>query len=335
MKVTLSSLRLSLYILTLGTILSPLSSGAAVGTAIASGNWNSSSTWSINGVNRMPACGDTLTIPSSRTVTVNNQSDLSACSNHLFITVGGTLQFTNGNKLSLPCNSTVDVLLNGIIKKATAGGGNSTFIEICGTVEWKAGDGQLNGPATLGGYTLPITLLYFKASNSESAIDLTWTTSSEINNDYFTIERSLDGEQFSALKHLPGAGNSNTNLNYTCRDERPVQGRNYYRLKQTDFDGNYSYSDPVAVNYSNAGSFELIAVSADENSLLIFLNDPEGGLRQLVVTRSDGRIEKYAYLETQAGKARYELSACYFSSGIYTLKLLTNEQAFSKKFLFE
>ena len=204
----LNYLRFSLFIIGAISVFVVSVSSAAVGTAVASGNWNSSSTWLINGVNRLPNNGDTITIPSGYTVSVNSQNDYSSGSQLLYITVGGILQFTNGNKLQLPCNSTVDILLGGTVKKATAGGGNSTFIEICGTVEWKAGDGQLDGPVKLGGNTLPISLLFFGAVVNDNSVDLTWATSSEINNDFFTVERSYDGEKFSKIAIEKGAGES-------------------------------------------------------------------------------------------------------------------------------
>src|SRR6185295_19091589 len=103
----------------------------------------------------------------------------------------GILQFTNGNKLSLPCGSVVYIHGSGLVRKATSGGGNSTFIEICGLPEWNAGDGDLYGPDTLGIHPLPISLLYFDAQPTENRIDVSWITPSEINNDYFTVEKSV------------------------------------------------------------------------------------------------------------------------------------------------
>src|SRR5215210_2208942 len=89
------------------------------------GNWTSASSWLRNGIPDLPACGDTIIIQAGHIITQNAQMDYTACST-LDVIVEGTLQFTNGNKLKLPCNSFVEVRPGGLVKKATAGGGNST-----------------------------------------------------------------------------------------------------------------------------------------------------------------------------------------------------------------
>ncbi len=311
----------------------PQVTNAAVGNAVSSGNWNSTSTWSFSGVNRVPTCGDTIAIPSGRTVTVNAQNDLSGCSSVLLINISGTLQFSNGNKLKLPCNSTVDLKSGGVIKKSTSGGGNSTYIEICGTIEWAASDGQLNGPVVLGGNTLPISLLYFKGNAAGDFVELNWSTASEVNNDYFTVERSYDGENFSSVAQLNGAGNSTVTLDYSTRDEMPLKGISYYRLKQTDYDGMYSYSSPVAISYLGENSFEVLAVNSESSIIRVQINDPEGGVREFTVSNLDGRIAGKTIINTQKGSAEYELKGIYLKSGIYTLLVKTETDLWSKKFI--
>ena len=95
--------------------------------------------------------------------------------------------------------------------------------------------------------SLPITLLYFDAKPNGEHTDLEWATTSETNNDYFTVQRSSNVKDFEIVVHVPGAGNSNQTLYYSAVDEDPYHGMSYYRLKQTDHDGKISYSDLVAV----------------------------------------------------------------------------------------
>lgn len=306
---------------------------AAIGNAIASGNWNSASTWSFGGVNRIPINGDTVTIGSNRTVTVASQNDYSSSLTLMLITVGGTLQFSNGNKLKLPCNSTVDILSGGLVQKSTAGGGSSTYIEICGTVEWKAGDGPLYGAVTLGGNTLPISLLYFKAESKQEIIDLLWTTASEINNDYFSVERSANGESFHVISNIKGAGNSSSIQDYSCSDILPLAGTSYYRLKQTDYDGKFCYSSVVAIRTKGKDSFDLKAVNAESSSLDVVLNDPDGGIRALTVTSMDGKIMSHTNIETKRGVCRYFVPGIYLIGGIYTLTVQADNEISSLKFV--
>ncbi|MCC5930475.1 MAG: hypothetical protein JJU28_14605 [Cyclobacteriaceae bacterium] len=84
---------------------------------------------------------------------------------------------------------------------------------------------------------LPVSLLNFSAIQSNQHIILYWTTSCEINNDYFTLEKSLDGKNFQPLKNIPGKGSTRLEQKYNFTDENPNQCNNYYRLSQTDFDG--------------------------------------------------------------------------------------------------
>lgn len=99
--------------------------------------------------------------------------------------------------------------------------------------------------------TLPITLISFIAEFETNKVILDWQTASEINNDYFTIERSIDAIRWQKLKDISGAGNSSSLLNYTTIDNNPYSGISYYRLKQTDFDGQFSYSKIKSVNIEN------------------------------------------------------------------------------------
>lgn len=94
---------------------------------------------------------------------------------------------------------------------------------------------------------LPIELLFFNAQLKDNVVDVVWTTASEINNDYFTIEKSKDAETFFEIGRVKGEGNSSAIKNYSFEDEHPLKGISYYRLKQTDFDGHFSYSNIVAV----------------------------------------------------------------------------------------
>jgi len=92
--------------------------------------------------------------------------------------------------------------------------------------------------------SMPIKLLSFKGKNIGTSNLLEWTTASEINNDYFNLERSSDGINFESIANVDGAGNSNTVLNYSFVDEYPFE-TTYYRLKQTDFDGSISYANNI------------------------------------------------------------------------------------------
>ncbi|MBN2681523.1 MAG: hypothetical protein JXR58_03385 [Bacteroidales bacterium] len=107
---------------------------------------------------------------------------------------------------------------------------------------------------------LPVELLSFTAEPQTSDVLLNWTTSSEINNDYFTLEKSYDGVIFQTITVVDGAGFSNSILNYEYLDENAFSesGLIYYRLKQTDFNAAYAYSDIIVVRRPFVSQTEVI-----------------------------------------------------------------------------
>jgi len=99
------------------------------------------------------------------------------------------------------------------------------------------------------GSTLPVSLVKFTAESSNNGVNIRWSTSTELNNDFFTIERSVNANDYEVIGIEKGAGNSNSRLDYSFKDQEPILGRSFYRLKQTDYDGQFEYFGPVAVNY--------------------------------------------------------------------------------------
>jgi len=99
---------------------------------------------------------------------------------------------------------------------------------------------------------LPIELLDFSATLKSDQVEIKWSTASELNNDYFTIEKATDLEQFEEIETVPGKGTTKEENHYKTTDSNPAYGRSYYRLKQTDFDGKFSYSDLVVVDYEGS-----------------------------------------------------------------------------------
>ena len=94
---------------------------------------------------------------------------------------------------------------------------------------------------------LPVELTSFKATAANKAVDLSWTTASELDNKAFEVQRSADGRDFTDLAWVAGAGNSATPRNYDYHDAAPLSGLSYYRLKQLDTDGKVTYSQVQVV----------------------------------------------------------------------------------------
>ncbi len=100
--------------------------------------------------------------------------------------------------------------------------------------------------------SLPVELINFNAIPTENnTVKLDWQTASELNNDFFTLERSADGIDWEEVTKIEGAGNSSSLLEYSTIDNNSNTGTTHYRLKQTDFDGKFEYSKVKSVNMDN------------------------------------------------------------------------------------
>lgn len=167
---------------------------------------------------------------------------------------------------------------------------------------------------------LPIGLTYFNAENVDKDVLLTWTTESEHNNDYFTLERSRDGVDFSILAAISGAGNSTSTLNYEHHDMNPYTGISYYRLKQTDFDGNSSYSQTRTLNLE----FDKSAISElypNPSNQFVHFDVESTKIGQITVDLYDntGRILLTKEFKTQKGTNSFNLDLNLLSQGVYSV----------------
>jgi hypothetical protein len=209
-------------------------------TAIVNnGPWSNPTTWSCNSV---PSNNDTLWIPLGITVSVDINSPTYSS---MLIVVDGNLNFENGQKINLACGSSLYLSATGFLLGGTPG----SKINVCGTTVWN-GPGPTGGVLTFGSPVLPIELISFSAEVvNDAVVELTWITAKEVNNDYFTIERSTDGVSFETILRVDGSGNTTENKTYRAVDAQPVKGTAYYRLRQTDFNGQSESFNIVAVNF--------------------------------------------------------------------------------------
>jgi hypothetical protein len=240
---------------------------------LTNGAWEDDANWTSGAG---PSCGDSLIIPPGITVTINSMVDYSACLSPIQLSVQGTLIFQTGKKLYLPCNSNIYIYSGGLITPAAGGGGNSNLIDICNTPEWNAGQGPLTGTSCIppspacNAFVLPVSLIYFNARVNDNNVLIEWQTASEKFNDYFTVERSSDGNIFNPIAIIDGAGNSNDLLNYTYIDQWPLPKISYYRLKQTDFNGDFTYSKVVAVRMNIEGLFAIYPNPARQQTAIYY-----------------------------------------------------------------
>lgn len=168
---------------------------------------------------------------------------------------------------------------------------------------------------------LPIELISFFGKSEKFGNLLNWSTSTEINNDYFTIERSTDGITFMEVGAVKGAGNSNTIINYEFIDNEIDRSTYYYRLKQTDFDGKFSFSSVIVINNTNMVDFYF---SNESNSL--FINTDNKSIIKLTIHNTLGQIISTKQLNKEKNKL-----PLYLKHGVYLISLQLNDKLYTKK----
>lgn len=219
---------------------------------------------------------------------VNNNLTLNVSATGTLI-ITGDIQLKSGGTLNI--QGDVDVGGNFVAGSNTSiAMSGSGFLNIDGSLSLGGGTSSITGPdnsisvggtCSVGGGAcpsgpLPIELGSFTAKVSGNNVKLDWVTLSEINNDYFSIEKSSDGINYTLMTTVNGAGNSIETLEYSYIDTNPSFGKSYYRLKQTDFDGASETFAPIAVEFTSL-----------ENGKLTFSNPVNAGETVSIFTNAE------------------------------------------------
>jgi hypothetical protein len=168
---------------------------------------------------------------------------------------------------------------------------------------------------------LPIQLLSFTATANANAVDLAWTTLSETNNDFFTVERSVDAVNFELVLQKDGAGNSTTIRNYSDIDRNPHTGVSYYRLKQIDFNGEFSYSQMVPVNFNRNAQPAVTAYVNGNLDISISIDATMSEPANLLLFDISGKLIISESVELTKGKQSNLLKNPGIAPGVYLLSV--------------
>jgi len=174
-------------------------------------------------------------------------------------------------------------------------------------------------------FPLPIELLSFDAEYNEDleTVDINWVTMTETNNDYFTIERSYNGIDFEPVVIIKGAGNSNSQLYYEYSDIKEIDQLTYYRLRQTDFDGKTTVSDPVAVQTnSNSSAPEIAGIYAQNGDLTMNIYIPEFQNIAIEIIDITGRTIIYDNMSLDAGSHVINYSTADLKGNMVFVRIL-------------
>ncbi|MCP4458343.1 MAG: T9SS type A sorting domain-containing protein [Cytophagales bacterium] len=154
------------------------------------------------------------------------------------VNIDGTLTVSPGGFTN---NGDGEISGNGTFNADVTDNGTSNF------------SGTYNGTCTGNcPLVLPVKLVDFSAQQNNDEVELAWSTATELNNDFFSVERSQNGRDFIVIGALAGGGTTNKISNYSFLDPTPLSGTSYYRLKQTDYDGQYEYFDAKSITFDHA-----------------------------------------------------------------------------------
>ncbi|WP_245539641.1 T9SS type A sorting domain-containing protein [Pontibacter roseus] len=171
---------------------------------------------------------------------------------------------------------------------------------------------------------LPVELVYFTAVVRDNQAHLQWLTASEDDNDRFEVQRSQDGKSFEIIGTVKGQGTTSLETKYEYTDRTPVQGTVYYRLKQVDFDGDFAFSNVIAVNAKGLANELTTQVYPNpfQDRVKISLTSPNDQTVELVLYDLNGRRVMTQSLEVEAGLNKLELDLQKLGKGMYILKIL-------------
>ncbi len=184
------------------------------------------------------------------------------------------------------------------------------------------------GTAVLGCIMTPVELLDFSAQYNlaRHQVDLNWSTATEINNDFFAVERSIDGTTYELIGVVQGSGTTLEKHEYNSADTNPVPGSiNYYRLKQVDNNGVFEYSDVQAVIiYDPLSNFHIAPNPAKELATFSYYTNASTEDVFIYVHNSMGQIISTQRYNAQQGTNHYPFELSSLPHGVYFVTLQTS-----------
>lgn len=163
----------------------------------------------------------------------------------------------------------------------------------------------------------------------ENASILNWTTLSETNNAGFGVERSNDAKSWEQIQFVKGNGTTTSTANYSAIDNNPTKGTNYYRLKQIDNSGKFTYSSVQSVYFSEKGTIGFsFYPNPTKNKINIALETITNKVASLELTDNLGRVVKSIAISNQNSNSNISINTANMNKGIYFLVL--KDGAFTK-----
>jgi hypothetical protein len=171
---------------------------------------------------------------------------------------------------------------------------------------------------------LPIELVSFAANcEDNNTVSVNFTTASEHNSDYYTVEKSRDGTTWNVLKTIPAAGNSTQLINYSVADASDINGTVYYRLTQVDVDGASKVYDIVSTNCFAENELAMVAYPNPSNGqFTVKIENAIGGSYTLGITDVQGKPIEQQMIQLETGTTIVKLNPIGLKPGVYLLQIV-------------
>lgn len=180
---------------------------------------------------------------------------------------------------------------------------------------------------------LPVTLEHFSGKKVKTTAVLDWATTSEENNDFFTLERSANGRDFEPIATINGNGSSLTTIDYQCIDKHPLIGDNYYRLKQTDFDGRSEYvGNIVVLNFESSGNdFTIRPNPVTNHEFQVLVDMPLTETTYLTMHNATGQIVRQLVINAENSSGAIHTRG--LANGVYFINIKNGDTSVTKKLI--
>ena len=174
--------------------------------------------------------------------------------------------------------------------------------------------------------SVPVELINFEGQKREKTVQLSWATATEENNDYFIVERSVNGIDFQFLNQQKGFGTTSNINRYNLIDKAPLNGMNYYRLIQVDYDGTrHIQSEIVAVEFVNGSALSVIPNPVKSDFINVNYSTEQGGDLELNIYDLNGHLIHQTLATTEKGNNNFTLSMPDLPNGVYLIKAVKVE----------
>jgi hypothetical protein len=175
---------------------------------------------------------------------------------------------------------------------------------------------------------LPVTISKFSAVKKNNSTLLQWVAANEVNNAGFAVERSADNNAWQQISYVTGGSSS-----YSAVDNAPLAGNNYYRLKQVDKDGKYTYTNILLVKFGKTSNIFSFYPNPVKDQVVVQLNELSGAKATLNIINGVGAVVKTTPLVSSQANSTFTLPVNGLAKGTYILQLVDGGNVYTQKFI--